>query len=186
MESSSSGTKEIKFVKAQKKVSSDGGPINMGGRHSTQAAPKIIMGLLPATPGSEKSVYFQKSILDPRPKHIIVTKPMIAKLHLPKESYNNYSGAKHSNQKERWATITQPHGFQVNWELGMAKSIRNRRENENPNRWGQGAGTGLAGSPDAGLGSEKEVGVGYGVGVGLWKSRNDDPDTLITSNRGPD
>ncbi|GKD04706.1 hypothetical protein Tco_1179680 [Tanacetum coccineum] len=30
-EASSSGTKEIKFVKAQKKVSSDGGPINMGG-----------------------------------------------------------------------------------------------------------------------------------------------------------
>ncbi|GJT69752.1 zf-CCHC domain-containing protein [Tanacetum coccineum] len=30
-EASSSGTKEIKFVKAQKKTSSDGGPINMGG-----------------------------------------------------------------------------------------------------------------------------------------------------------
>nr|GEV35721.1 transposase, Ptta/En/Spm, transposase, Tnp1/En/Spm-like protein [Tanacetum cinerariifolium] len=30
-EASSSGTKEIKFVKAQKKVSPDGGPINMGG-----------------------------------------------------------------------------------------------------------------------------------------------------------
>ncbi|GJQ95761.1 zf-CCHC domain-containing protein [Tanacetum coccineum] len=30
-EASSSGTKEIKFVKAQKKASSDGGPINMGG-----------------------------------------------------------------------------------------------------------------------------------------------------------
>nr|GEW53940.1 copia protein [Tanacetum cinerariifolium] len=31
IEASSSGTKEIKFVKAQKKASSDGGPINMGG-----------------------------------------------------------------------------------------------------------------------------------------------------------
>ncbi|GKA19166.1 hypothetical protein Tco_0699081 [Tanacetum coccineum] len=41
-EASSSGTKEIKFVKAQKKVSSDGGPINMGGPQSAQAAPKII------------------------------------------------------------------------------------------------------------------------------------------------
>ncbi|GKF09724.1 zf-CCHC domain-containing protein, partial [Tanacetum coccineum] len=30
-EASSSGTKEIKFVKARKKVSPDGGPINMGG-----------------------------------------------------------------------------------------------------------------------------------------------------------
>nr|GFA30660.1 alpha/beta hydrolases superfamily protein [Tanacetum cinerariifolium] len=47
-ETSSSGTKEIKFVKAQKKVSPDGGPINMGG-------PKANMGPTPGTtPGSEK------------------------------------------------------------------------------------------------------------------------------------
>ncbi|GJZ07588.1 retrovirus-related pol polyprotein from transposon TNT 1-94 [Tanacetum coccineum] len=72
-EASSSGTKEINFVKAQKKVSSDGGPINMGGPHIVQAAPKAIMGPPPViTPGSEKSVSFQKSILGPRPKHIIV------------------------------------------------------------------------------------------------------------------
>ncbi|GJW55824.1 hypothetical protein Tco_0099909 [Tanacetum coccineum] len=72
-EASSSGTKEIKFVKAQKKASSDGGPINMGGPQSVQAAPKTIMGPPPVgTPGSEKSVSFQKSILGPRPKHIIV------------------------------------------------------------------------------------------------------------------
>ncbi|GKD34609.1 zf-CCHC domain-containing protein, partial [Tanacetum coccineum] len=76
-EASSSGTKEIKFVKAQKKVSSDGGPINMGGPQSAQAAPKIIMGPPPATPGSEKSVSFQKSILGPRPKHIIVNKAKV-------------------------------------------------------------------------------------------------------------
>ncbi|GJS63445.1 hypothetical protein Tco_0678009, partial [Tanacetum coccineum] len=56
-EASSSGTKEIKFVKAQKKASSDGGPINMGGPLSVQAAPKANMGPPPATtPGSEKSV----------------------------------------------------------------------------------------------------------------------------------
>ncbi|GJY41154.1 hypothetical protein Tco_0428424 [Tanacetum coccineum] len=41
-EASSSGTKEIKFVKAQKKASSNGGPINMGGPHSVQAAPKQL------------------------------------------------------------------------------------------------------------------------------------------------
>ncbi|GJY72974.1 retrovirus-related pol polyprotein from transposon TNT 1-94 [Tanacetum coccineum] len=74
---SSSGTKEIKFVKAQKMVSSDGGPINMGGPKSSQAAPKIIIGSPPATPGSEKSVSFQKSILGPRPKHIIVNKAKV-------------------------------------------------------------------------------------------------------------
>ncbi|GJT17972.1 zf-CCHC domain-containing protein [Tanacetum coccineum] len=43
-EASSSGTKEIKFVKAQKKAFSDGGPINMGGPLSVQAAPKENMG----------------------------------------------------------------------------------------------------------------------------------------------
>ncbi|GKD32727.1 hypothetical protein Tco_1248236, partial [Tanacetum coccineum] len=40
-EASSSGTKEIKFVKAQKMVSSDGGPINMGDPQRAQAAPKV-------------------------------------------------------------------------------------------------------------------------------------------------
>ncbi|GJV92445.1 zf-CCHC domain-containing protein [Tanacetum coccineum] len=50
-EASSSGTKEIKFVKAQKKASCDGGPINMGGPLSMQAAPKAIMRPPPvATP----------------------------------------------------------------------------------------------------------------------------------------
>ncbi|GJU20964.1 hypothetical protein Tco_1154306 [Tanacetum coccineum] len=58
-EASSSGTKEIKFMKAQKKASSDGGPINMGGPQSVQAAPKTIMGPPPVgTLGSEKNVSF--------------------------------------------------------------------------------------------------------------------------------
>ncbi|GJW60919.1 retrovirus-related pol polyprotein from transposon TNT 1-94 [Tanacetum coccineum] len=76
-EASSSGTKEIKFVKAQKKTSSDGGPINMGGPQIDQVASKITMGPPPATPGFEKIVSFQKSILGPRPKHIIVNKVKI-------------------------------------------------------------------------------------------------------------
>nr|GEV98196.1 zf-CCHC domain-containing protein/UBN2 domain-containing protein [Tanacetum cinerariifolium] len=54
-EASSSETKEIKFVKAHKKASSDR---NTGGPQSVQAAPKIIMGPPPATPGSEKTVSF--------------------------------------------------------------------------------------------------------------------------------
>ncbi|GJW39602.1 hypothetical protein Tco_0065447 [Tanacetum coccineum] len=76
-EASSSGTKEIKFVKAQKKAYSDGGPINMGGPLNDQAAPKINIGPPPATPGSKKTVSFQKSILGPRPKHIIVNKAKV-------------------------------------------------------------------------------------------------------------
>ncbi|GJV50385.1 putative reverse transcriptase domain-containing protein [Tanacetum coccineum] len=48
-EASSSGTKEIKFMKAQKKVSPDGGPINMGGPLNVQAALKANMGPPPRT-----------------------------------------------------------------------------------------------------------------------------------------
>ncbi|GJX70425.1 zf-CCHC domain-containing protein [Tanacetum coccineum] len=61
-EASSSGTKEIKFVKAQKKASSDGGPINrddpinMGGPFNVLTAPKINKGPPPETPISEKSI----------------------------------------------------------------------------------------------------------------------------------
>ncbi|GJZ85476.1 hypothetical protein Tco_0650815 [Tanacetum coccineum] len=62
-EASSSGTKEINFVKAQKKASFNGGPINMGDPHIVQAAPKEIIRPPLITPGSEKSVSFQKSIL---------------------------------------------------------------------------------------------------------------------------
>nr|GEV98416.1 retrovirus-related Pol polyprotein from transposon TNT 1-94 [Tanacetum cinerariifolium] len=40
VEASSSRTKEIKFVKAQKKASSDGGLINMGGPQNVRATPK--------------------------------------------------------------------------------------------------------------------------------------------------
>ncbi|GKB89741.1 putative reverse transcriptase domain-containing protein [Tanacetum coccineum] len=54
-EASSSGTKEIKFVKAQKKASFDGGPINIAAPLNMQAAPKAIIGPPPtATSGSEK------------------------------------------------------------------------------------------------------------------------------------
>nr|GEU40798.1 UBN2 domain-containing protein [Tanacetum cinerariifolium] len=46
-----------------------------GGPQSVHAASKAIMGPPQvATPESEKSMFFQKSILGPRPKHIIVNK----------------------------------------------------------------------------------------------------------------
>ncbi|GJZ45681.1 zf-CCHC domain-containing protein [Tanacetum coccineum] len=138
-EASSSGTKEIKFVKAQKKTYSDKGPINMGGPLNDQAAPKIDMGPPPTTPGSEKTVSFQKSILGPRPKHIIVNK---AKVHVAsdnevKQFYkplskpevgflkpnfrsktpphrrvkNNYSCPKTPQPKRQVGRQNQPHGF---------------------------------------------------------------------------
>ncbi|GJV21598.1 zf-CCHC domain-containing protein [Tanacetum coccineum] len=68
-EASSSGTKEIKFVKTQKKAPSNGGPlnkdgpINMGDPLNVQATPKVNKGPPPETSISEKSVSFQKSIL---------------------------------------------------------------------------------------------------------------------------
>ncbi|GJX83267.1 hypothetical protein Tco_0332748 [Tanacetum coccineum] len=140
-EASSSGTKEIKFVKAQKKVSSDGGPINMGGPESEQAAPKIIMGPPPATPVHEKCVSFQKSILGPRPKHIIVNnvkvpvasdnvvkqfyKPLskpgvgFSKPNLrsknppPRRANTNYPHAKTPQPKRNVGRQNQPHGFPI-------------------------------------------------------------------------
>nr|GFA30009.1 alpha/beta hydrolases superfamily protein [Tanacetum cinerariifolium] len=73
LEASSSGTKEIKFMKAQIKVSPNGGPKNMGAPLNVQADPKANMGPPPGTtPGYEKRMSFQKSVLGPRPKHIIV------------------------------------------------------------------------------------------------------------------
>ncbi|GJV70241.1 retrovirus-related pol polyprotein from transposon TNT 1-94 [Tanacetum coccineum] len=141
-EASSSGTKEIKFVKAQKKASSDGGPINMGGPLSMQAAPKAIMGPPPVvTPGSEKSVSFQKSILGPRPKHIIVnnvkvpvasdnevkqfykplSKPGVgfskpnfrSKTPPPRRVINNYSRPKTPQPKRNVGRQNQSRGFPI-------------------------------------------------------------------------
>ncbi|GJS55208.1 hypothetical protein Tco_0628570 [Tanacetum coccineum] len=60
-EASSRGTKEIKFVKAQKKACSDGGPIIMGGPLNDPAAPIINMGPPLAMHGSGKNVVFSKN-----------------------------------------------------------------------------------------------------------------------------
>ncbi|GJU49961.1 copia protein [Tanacetum coccineum] len=140
-EASSSGTKEIKFVKAQKKAYSDGGPINMGGPLNDQAAPEINMGPPLATPGSEKIVSFQKSILGPRPKHIIVNKakvPIVSdnevkqfykplskhRVAFSKPNFrsktpplrrvnNNYSRPKTPQPKIYVGRQNQPHGFPI-------------------------------------------------------------------------
>ncbi|GJX31475.1 hypothetical protein Tco_0241330 [Tanacetum coccineum] len=109
-EASSSGTKEIKFVKAQKKASSDGGPINMGSPHIVQAAPKIIMGPPAATLEYEKSVSFQKSILGPRPKHIIVNnvKVPVASDNEVKQFYKPLSKPEVGFSKPNFRSKTPP------------------------------------------------------------------------------
>ncbi|GJU47382.1 hypothetical protein Tco_1204648 [Tanacetum coccineum] len=147
-EASSSRTKEIKFVKTQKKASSDGGPlnrdgpINMGGPLNVQAAPKVNKGPPPETPISEKSVSFQKSILGPRPKHIIVNKVKVlvandnevkqfykplskpgvgfskqnfrSKTPPPRRVNNNYSRPKTPQPRRHVGHQNQPHGFPYN------------------------------------------------------------------------
>ncbi|GJR01385.1 hypothetical protein Tco_0524369 [Tanacetum coccineum] len=109
-EASSSGTKEIKFVKTQKKASSDGGSINMGGNQSDQATPKIIMGPPPAMPGSEKSVSFLKSILGPRPKHITVSKVKVpvARDNEVKQFYEPLSKPRVGFSKPKFGSKTPP------------------------------------------------------------------------------
>ncbi|GJT35679.1 hypothetical protein Tco_0926098 [Tanacetum coccineum] len=97
------------------------------------------MGPPPATPGSEKSMSFQKSILGPRPKHIIVNKVKIpvasdnevkqfykplskprvgfSKLNFrsktppPRRVNNNYSRPKTPQPKRHVGRQNQPHGF---------------------------------------------------------------------------
>ncbi|GJQ95941.1 hypothetical protein Tco_0007080 [Tanacetum coccineum] len=72
-EASSSGTKKIKFMKSQNETPSGGGPQNsVGGPYKVQIAPKAIKGMPVCSPESEKSVAFKKSILGPRPKHIML------------------------------------------------------------------------------------------------------------------
>ncbi|GJW57601.1 retrovirus-related pol polyprotein from transposon TNT 1-94 [Tanacetum coccineum] len=99
------------------------------------------MGPPPATPGSEKSVSFQKSILGPRPKHIIVnkvkilvasnnevkqfykplTKPGVgfsktnfrSKTPPPRRVNNNYSRPKTPQPKRHVGRQNQPYGFPI-------------------------------------------------------------------------
>ncbi|GJZ33638.1 retrovirus-related pol polyprotein from transposon TNT 1-94 [Tanacetum coccineum] len=140
-EASSSGTKETKFVKAQKKAYSDGGPINIGGPLNDQAPPKITMGSPPVTPGSKKIVSFQKSILGSKPKHIIVkrakvpvasdnevkqfykplSKPGVrfskpnfrSKTPPPRRVNNNYSRPKTPQPRRHVVRQNQPHDFPI-------------------------------------------------------------------------
>nr|GEU79157.1 Gag-Pol polyprotein [Tanacetum cinerariifolium] len=155
-EASSSRTKEIKFVKAQKEVSSDGGLINMGSPLSVQARPKAIMGPPPVgTPGSEKSVSLQKSILGPRPKHITVNKVKVSvasdnevkqfykplskprvgfskrnfrsKTPPPRRVNNNYLCAKTPQLKRNIGRHNQPHDFPIK-DSGCSKHITGNRK----------------------------------------------------------
>ncbi|GJT79011.1 retrovirus-related pol polyprotein from transposon TNT 1-94 [Tanacetum coccineum] len=134
-EASSSGTKEIKFVKAQKKSLSDGGPINIGGPLSDLAAPKIIMGPPPATPGSEKTVSFQKSILGPRPKNIIVNKAKVpvASDNEVKQFYKPLSKLKVGFSKPNFRSKTPP-SRKVNNNYPRAKTPQPKRNIGRQNR----------------------------------------------------
>ncbi|GJT59673.1 hypothetical protein Tco_1003206 [Tanacetum coccineum] len=116
----------------------------MGAPLSMKATPKAIMGPPPAaTPGSEKSVSFQISILGPRPKQIIVnnvkvlvasdnevkqfykplSKPGVgfskpnfrSKTPPPRRVINNYPHPKTLQPKRNIGRQNQPRGFPVTW-----------------------------------------------------------------------
>ncbi|GJY01152.1 retrovirus-related pol polyprotein from transposon TNT 1-94 [Tanacetum coccineum] len=117
------------------------GPIIMGGPLNDPAAPIINMGPPPVMPGSEKTVSFQKSILGPRPKHIIVNKVKVpvasdnevkqfykplskpgvgfskpnlkSKTPPPRRVNNNYSRPKTPQPKRHVGQQNQPHGFPI-------------------------------------------------------------------------
>ncbi|GKA44202.1 retrovirus-related pol polyprotein from transposon TNT 1-94 [Tanacetum coccineum] len=141
LEASTSGTKEIKFVKSQKETSPGGGPLNKGGPHIAEAAPKAIMRPPVCSPGFEKSVSFQKSILGLRPKHIMVNKVKVpvasdnevkqfykpslkpevgfskpnfrSKTPPPRRVNNNYPRPKTPQPKRNVGRQNQPHGFPI-------------------------------------------------------------------------
>ncbi|GJZ68679.1 hypothetical protein Tco_0631919 [Tanacetum coccineum] len=99
------------------------------------------MGPPPATPGSEKTMSFQKSILGPRPKHIIVNKAKVpvasdnevkqfykplskpevrfskpnfrSKTPPPRRVNNNYSRPKTPQPKRHVGRQNHPHGFPI-------------------------------------------------------------------------
>ncbi|GKC53424.1 hypothetical protein Tco_1076169 [Tanacetum coccineum] len=77
-EASTSGTKKTNFVKSQNETSSGGGPlIADGGSYNAQTTPKANQGPSVCSLENGKSVSFQKSILGPRPKHIMVNNAKI-------------------------------------------------------------------------------------------------------------
>nr|GEY65127.1 hypothetical protein [Tanacetum cinerariifolium] len=143
LEASASGTKEIKFMKSQKETSPSGGPLNKEGPHITEAAPKGIMRPPVCSLSYEKFVSFQKSILGPRPKHIMVNKVKVpvasdnevkrfyklllkpgvgfskpnfrSKTPPPIRINNNYPRPKTPQPKRNVGRQNQPHGFPVTW-----------------------------------------------------------------------
>ncbi|GJV27685.1 zf-CCHC domain-containing protein [Tanacetum coccineum] len=107
------------------------------------AAPIMNMGPPPVMSGSEKTLSFQKSILGPRPKHIIVNKVKVlvasdnevkrfykplsktgvgfskpnfrSKTPPPRRVNNYYSRPKTTQPKRHVGRQNQPHGFPVTW-----------------------------------------------------------------------
>ncbi|GJT82213.1 retrovirus-related pol polyprotein from transposon TNT 1-94 [Tanacetum coccineum] len=137
--SSISKSKGIKFVKSKKETSSGGGPLNKGGPHIAEVAPKAIMGPPVCPTVSEKSVSFQKSILDPRPKMVNNIKVPVASDNEVKRFYkpslksgvgfskpnfrsktpplrrvnNNYPRSETPQPKRNVGGQNQPHGFPI-------------------------------------------------------------------------
>ncbi|GJU33111.1 hypothetical protein Tco_1176700 [Tanacetum coccineum] len=128
-------------MKSKKETSPGGGPLNKGGPHIVEAAPQAIMGPPVCSPGSEKSISFQKSILGPRPKNIMVNKVKVpvasdnevkrfykpslkpevgfsksnfrSKTPPPRRVNNNYLRPKTQLPKRNVGRQNQPYGFPI-------------------------------------------------------------------------
>ncbi|GKD15162.1 zf-CCHC domain-containing protein, partial [Tanacetum coccineum] len=110
-EASKSGTRETKFVKSQNETSSGGGPpIAEGSPHNAHTAPKANQGPPVYSLKKEKVVSFKKSILGPRPKHIMVNnvKILIASDDEVKRFYKPFLKPRVGFSKPKFRSKTPP------------------------------------------------------------------------------
>ncbi|GKC46510.1 retrovirus-related pol polyprotein from transposon TNT 1-94, partial [Tanacetum coccineum] len=116
LEASTSGTKKIKFVKSQKEKSPGGGPLNKGGPHIAEAAPKairqkhIMVNKVKVPVASDNEVkQFYKPSLKPG---VGFSKPNFrSKTPPPRRVNNNYPRPKTPQPKRNVGRQNQPHGF---------------------------------------------------------------------------
>ncbi|GJT68934.1 retrovirus-related pol polyprotein from transposon TNT 1-94 [Tanacetum coccineum] len=113
LEASTSGTKKIKFVKSQKETSPGGGPLNKGGPHISEAAPKAIMGpsVCSVVASDNEVKRFYKPSLKPR---VGFSKPNFrSKTPPPRRVSNNYPHPKTLQPKRNVGRQNHPHGFPI-------------------------------------------------------------------------
>ncbi|GJS26731.1 zf-CCHC domain-containing protein [Tanacetum coccineum] len=104
LEASTSGTKEIKFVKSQKETSPSGGPLNKGGPQSNYGT------AVPVASDNEVKRFYKPSL---KPG-VGFSKPNFrSKTPPPRRVNNNYPRPKTLQPKRNVGRQNQPHGFPI-------------------------------------------------------------------------